>query len=279
MNGKTTFALVVFAALACGREAPPREGGSESANGSADPAARYAGLGYEAPLASASDLHSSAPTPFLAAPLKQDTARTVTRRVWADADLGSVSPDGRYASVTDWETGDLAIRDLETGEIRYLTHNPAPWEPGMADAHKISRDGKWVAYTWSTQSSGFTPYELWVVGIDGEAPRTICCDAFDGWMFPLDWSSDGRWVLAIREVRPERELVMISVEDGSTRVLKTFEDPSAQGYPQQASFSPDGRFVAFNSAAASCGFQRSATGRTGRPARSSSLNSLVSMSE
>ncbi|MFH1765000.1 MAG: hypothetical protein ABIF09_12505, partial [Gemmatimonadota bacterium] len=189
---------------------------------------------------------SSATSAFLAVPLKQDTARTVTRRVWADADLGSVSPDGRYASITDWETGDLAIRDLETGEIRYLTHNPAPWEPGMADAHKISRDGKWVAYTWSTQSSGPTPYELWVVGIDGEDPRTICCDSFNGWMFPLDWSSDGRWVLANREIRPERELVMISVEDGSTRVLKTFEDPSARGYPQQASFSPDGRFVAYD---------------------------------
>jgi len=43
------------------------------------------------------------------------------RRVWvgqgSDAS-GGISPDGRYLSFTDWETGDLAVRDLATGQNR-----------------------------------------------------------------------------------------------------------------------------------------------------------------
>ena len=65
-------------------------------------------------------------------------------------------------------------------------------------------------------------------------------------MFPLDRSSDGRWVLVGRELQPERELALISTEDGSVRSLKTFEDPSPGGFPRQASLSPDGRFLAYD---------------------------------
>ncbi len=32
--------------------------------------------------------------------------------------FGAVSPDGRFLTYTDWRTGDLAVRDLKTGEDR-----------------------------------------------------------------------------------------------------------------------------------------------------------------
>src|SRR5688572_19133691 len=46
-----------------------------------------------------------------------------TRRLWSgrqvDA-LGSPSPDGKYLSFVDWDTGDLALRELATGHTRAI---------------------------------------------------------------------------------------------------------------------------------------------------------------
>jgi Tol biopolymer transport system component len=244
MKRRTGLVLVLLAAIGCTAESPGREDPLSTTASINLPSENGNDTSESSGIARAG-FASTTSSPTTAFPFLQDTARTVTRRIWAEADLGSVSPDGRYASITDWDTGDLAIRDLETGEVRYVTDNPEPWDPGMADAHRISRDGRWVAYTWSTQAVP-TIYELRVVSVDGGEPRVICCDSFNGWMLPLDWSSDGRWVLVGREIRPERELVMVSVEDGSTRVLKTFDDSSPGGWVRRASFSPDGRHVAYD---------------------------------
>ena len=54
----------------------------------------------------------------------KNAAPTISQ-VWAGPSvdiLGSPSSDGRYLSFVDWETGDLAIRDVATGEKRRLTH-------------------------------------------------------------------------------------------------------------------------------------------------------------
>src|SRR5262250_2016647 len=54
------------------------------------------------------------------------SSEMVVRRVWAGPDVngqGSVSPDGRYLSYADPTTGNLALRDLLTGKMRYLTNN------------------------------------------------------------------------------------------------------------------------------------------------------------
>jgi len=55
------------------------------------------------------------------------------RQVWAGKgadDRGAPSPDGRHLIFVDWDTGDLAVRDLGTGESRRLTHNVG--EPELA---------------------------------------------------------------------------------------------------------------------------------------------------
>ncbi len=51
-----------------------------------------------------------------------------TRQLWegTEVDLfGAVSPDGRFLSFVDWETGDLAIRDFSLKQTRRLTHKGA----------------------------------------------------------------------------------------------------------------------------------------------------------
>src|SRR5712691_3992072 len=57
-------------------------------------------------------------------------AGIVTRQVWTGPNVdtyGSVSPDGRVLSFTDWSTGDLALHDLTTGQDRRLT-NKGTWK-------------------------------------------------------------------------------------------------------------------------------------------------------
>jgi Tol biopolymer transport system component len=181
-------------------------------------------------------------TPFL-----QDTARTVTRRILPDADLYDISPDGRLAVYTDWTTGDLAIRDLETGEERHLTHNRARFDPGGAEDARFSPDGRWVAYTWYEEAQPAF-YKLGVVDIEGANPSLNHRDPATGWIHAADWSPGGGHILAFRNVagKDANELLLISAEDGRVRLLKDFPDPATGGSDGYC-FSPDGRSVAYDS--------------------------------
>ena len=49
---------------------------------------------------------------------------------------GAPSPDGRYLSFTNWSYGNLAVRDLTTGECRDLT-----------DEGTWSMPGHWAGYS------------------------------------------------------------------------------------------------------------------------------------
>ena len=46
------------------------------------------------------------------------------RKIWEGIDMDELtkpSPDGRYLSYTDWDTGDLAVREILTGNKKRLT--------------------------------------------------------------------------------------------------------------------------------------------------------------
>ncbi len=75
------------------------------------------------------------------------------RVVWAGENVnhvgGSISPDGRLISYTDWFwTGNLMLHDLASGTDRPLTGNKE-WGGGNAGSSTFSRDGKQVAYSWN----------------------------------------------------------------------------------------------------------------------------------
>jgi len=171
----------------------------------------------------------------------RDTAMRV-RQVWAGPVgdlLGGVTRDGRYMTLQDWPSENLAVRDLATGQIRALTaKDPKTYE--FAALSVPSPDGRNVAYAWYNTNS-FT--DLRLVGMDGSNPRVLHADPELTEAEPFDWSPDGKHVLAILYKKSGgSQIALVSVADGSVRVLKALDG----GGPKRMRFSPDGRFVGYD---------------------------------
>ena len=157
----------------------------------------------------------------------------------------SISSDGRFLIYRDGYVSEkgkehhVFVLNLQTRERRRLT------KAGTGDAGDVaalSGDGKEIAYQW------FNPAgirELRIIGIDGSADRIIYSNPdLSNWLDPMDWSPNGSHVLAILRVGGGTyQIVLVSVANGSVRVLRSFD-----WYPQwgKMSFSPDGRYVAYD---------------------------------
>ena len=171
-----------------------------------------------------------------------------TRRVWAGSEVdmtGSMSPDGRWFTFVDWTTGDLAIRDLVSGQNRHLTNKD--WKGSWAGAPEealwsvFSPDSMQVAYAWQPNRKN---YDLRVVGIQaGATPRILYANPDVDLVQPMDWSADGKQIIATF-MRNDRtwQIAAVTVADGSVRVLKSLDWRS----PQKVSLSPDGRYIAYD---------------------------------
>ncbi len=166
----------------------------------------------------------------------------VTRQMWSGSKVdayGGVSPDGRFLSFTDWDTGDLAIHDFTTGQDRRLT-NKGSWNESVEQAlmSSISRDGKQVAYGWLVTDS----YELRTIDVNGGKPRVLVARPKTG-LQPLDWSPDGRWI-AVQVERADRtgDIGLVATADGTLRILKSIG--RAQFPLSRMTFSPDSKYLA-----------------------------------
>jgi len=170
------------------------------------------------------------------------TSEMVARRVWAGPDVdtdGGPSADGRYLTFVDWDTGDLAVRNLATGEKRHVTHKGS-WSDSreFAQMSRISPDGTQIAYRWISKDFR---YNLWVIGVDGSSPRVLYSSDEVEYVSPWAWSSDGKQILTVfHRTDKSRQLALVSVADGSARVLKTVTGLHS------ADLSPDGRYIVYD---------------------------------
>jgi Tol biopolymer transport system component len=174
------------------------------------------------------------------------SAGIVIRKIWALApdNSGNPSADGRLLTFVDWETGDVAVRDLATGKNRRLTQKGA-WRdsPEYAEWPKISADGKKVAYSWATANYG---HQLRVVETDGPSgaqPQIVLQNPDLHYIIPWAWSSDDKSVIVLLSRGDDtNQLAWVSVPNGAVRPLKSLEWQS----PTSVSLSPDGRFLVYD---------------------------------
>ena len=165
----------------------------------------------------------------------------VTRRIWAGPKtdfFGSVSPDGRYISFVDWDTGDLAVRDLENGTDRRLT-NKGSWEknPDEEAENSIwSPDSRQIAYQWMTPKG----YELRIISLDNPTPRILSGKYIELY----DWSPDGNKILGIvNSDDAHQQIALWSVADGTVRTLKRLSQSIGLA---RAGISPDGQWILYD---------------------------------
>ncbi len=178
-----------------------------------------------------------------------DAPGVITRQIEAGAlDYGSVSSDGRYVCYVNWDKGNLAIHDFETGESRDVT-DEGTWEGDwqFVDSSNFtawSPDSKQIAYTWYNGADA----SLRIVGIDGAKPRVLCSSpAKSEVVLPRAWSRDGKYMLAVQckntDETHDENIALVSVADGSIRVLKLQDSSHGHGM----SLSPDGRYMVYDS--------------------------------
>ncbi len=174
-------------------------------------------------------------------PSRTPGTEMMIRRVWSGPEVdvtGSPSPDGKYLSIQDSESGDLATWDIEGGQKRRLT-NKGNWSNSeMVLGSTWSPDGKKIAFAWMTKDFGL---ELRIIGSDGSELRTLAA------VWPLCWSPDCKSVLGIiakTNDSPEM-LAVVSMADGSVKKLGTAEKP-IDSWSWHASYSADGKYIVYD---------------------------------
>jgi len=173
--------------------------------------------------------------------------RRVLARAWDPYFMGAPSADGKYLSSVNWKTGDLAVRELATDTYRQLTNEG--WDKGFAGYSVFSPDSKQIAYYWWSNEK--EEGQLRIVGLDGTGPRVVHSDEETSIDMPAGWSADGKHILALGSEDKSLQILLIRVEDGDLRILKTLRRyPDLSRYPELRrragmSLSPDGRYVAY----------------------------------
>ena len=170
------------------------------------------------------------------------------RRVWSGLAVdfeGRPSPDGRFISTTDWNTGDLGLRDLAADSTRHLTKKGSWSEnPDFAEGSVISPDGKTVVFGWfSMKGPRFELRASPITGPDSGKVRTIFSSPDVEFPSVQSFTPDGRHVAAV-VYRKDRttQIALIPLDGGPARILKSFDWRS----PNDLSVSPDGRWLAYD---------------------------------
>jgi eukaryotic-like serine/threonine-protein kinase len=150
-----------------------------------------------------------------------------------------LSPDGRSLAtpIFDVERGvtELWIYDIATGTGRKSVAGP-----GIAHAPVWSPDGRRLAYLWDRSWP-----RLALASLDGTPDPEPMPET--GFMIPTDWSPDGRFILynnsALPAITQAYEGDVFAVD--MARGRKVISLLSTQFFENNASFSPDGKWLAF----------------------------------
>ena len=166
----------------------------------------------------------------------------VASQIWSPAqDTYGVSPNGRYLNFINWNKISLDIKDLQTGKTKSLT-STGTWKlPVQFPDNSIwSPDSKKLAYTWFVGKDT----ELHIINVDGSSDRIIAKGPNGTAPWPVDWTSDGNYILASisEEIQGDKfhRIVLVSVNDGSQKPMKTLSECGCY-----MDISPDNKFILY----------------------------------
>jgi Tol biopolymer transport system component len=105
----------------------------------------------------------------------------------------------------------------------------------------ISPDGATIAYAWYNKD-GF--YELRASSSAGGSSRVLFSNEEAGFVQPTAWSPDGKQILTLLFRKDNvSQITVVNAESGGIRVLKSLN----WVYPKKMDFSPDGRWIVYDS--------------------------------
>jgi dipeptidyl aminopeptidase/acylaminoacyl peptidase len=187
------------------------------------------------------------------------TAQIVRLTDTKDTETGPrFSPDGKTIAYA--KGGDLYLIDRATGAVHQLTREQ------RGDAGVVwSPDSKWIAFSsgsatsvsWSPDYSGAlvsyhwrkpSPRDVGVIAASGGPVRWIgASPLYESF---VDWAPDSRSLLIERRTADvkDRTLFVAAIDGSALRpVYRQHDDKFLPSNDQHASFSPDGRLIAFAS--------------------------------
>jgi Tol biopolymer transport system component len=168
------------------------------------------------------------------------------KQVWTGSDVddcGSVSFNGNFLSFIDWETGDVAVRNLRTNENKLITHE-GTWDDPMHFAENcvISYDGNQIAYPWYTGEGKDSKFDLRVANLNNKKITNAYLAHKGEEIWPAVWYPDNKKIIAIIDNTEEAFLASINIATGETETLKRFEIKNTTN----VSLSKDEKYVAFD---------------------------------
>ncbi len=164
------------------------------------------------------------------------------KQIWTGPDVdngGTVSPDGALLTFTDWNTGNLMLRDLKTGTNKSLTKNASWIKRHFAGNSAISKNGKQAVFSWFNEDN---TSDLFLTEINSPSPHLISKSDKEE-LFPITWFSDNE-VIVIRKklTKTPSQVTVFNIPDGKFKELFSFE---LQKYPN-VSCSPDEKYIAYD---------------------------------
>jgi Tol biopolymer transport system component/tRNA A-37 threonylcarbamoyl transferase component Bud32 len=151
--------------------------------------------------------------------------------------LGRPSYDGQYLSYVTPD-GNIGVCELATGRTRSVTVKDDSGE--QAGDSAVSPDGRQIVYAWFAPDGSA---DLRIIDTNGGPSRALFADSDVTRPSPVQWSRDGRHILALLgRDQGVNDIALIDVDTGSRQVLVTMQGVA----PHDMSLSPDGRYVVYD---------------------------------